>query len=163
LLVLSPHRGRRARHLNEAPQPRLELVVGNAGARIIHCILTGSTQNFFSQIGVRLQIALFGQHHEHGFTGIDERPALDLIEEPFSQVGWDISLEAQAAGAGLGAQGFGLLNAVLPCRLVIDVIGRGVGHGPHRLRAGADYFSCALARKSQKPASQRPTNPEKRG
>jgi hypothetical protein len=48
---------------------------------------TGSAQNFRSQIGVRLQIALFDQHYVHLFAWIDEHRALDLIEKPLSQAG----------------------------------------------------------------------------
>jgi hypothetical protein len=87
--------------------------------------LTGLLENFLAKIGMRLKIPLLGEHHKHSFARINEHPALDLVEQPFGQATRQVSLEAQPAGAGLLTQGFGLLNAMAPRCLVVDVFGWG--------------------------------------
>ena len=99
----------------------------NSGARIIHRGLTRPAQNLLSQIGLGLQITLFGQHHEHGFTWIDEHPAPDPDREAIQPGRAGYKPRSPAAGAGLLAQALG---CSMPCRLVVDVIGWGVGHEP---------------------------------
>jgi hypothetical protein len=76
----------------------------NAWARILERSLASSSKQFRAKICVRLQFVLFPQHHEHRLARIGEYTRLDKAKHPVSKIGWQIDLEAQAAGTRMFPQ-----------------------------------------------------------
>ena len=79
-----------------------------------------------AKIVVRLQVAVLTQHDEDRRARIGKDAAFDKIEEPLSEVGGQIGLEAQPAFAGLLPERPGLGDAR---QIGVGGVRRSFGHG----------------------------------
>jgi hypothetical protein len=62
--------------------------------RIIKRRLTGPPQHFRAKIGLRLQLPLLAKHDENSLARVGKNPALDQIEQPFSEARRQIGVKA---------------------------------------------------------------------
>jgi len=110
-------------------QLRFHFLARNPRPGIIGRRLDAPLEQFPAQIGVRCQLLMLAQDHEHGFGRIKELPALDPVEQPQGERGQQIGFKSQPTLCDLVAEprglfdGMGLVGGIGPFK------GVGVGHG----------------------------------